>query len=203
MAARKPVMPSDEALQRIRDAAGSFPADQKLSDADLGWQLFEAISDYCSYLDLREIKAQRKRLKAIHKTASKLEVLLRGDEEIGFLHWYDWPKKLPPPSTVAGEIRRTAEESTLLETSPQKVIREIKDHHGVRGSPLEWLVGTRLPKVFRRLSRQDVTLYPKGNYARFAAQVLKEFEIGDVKPSTIIRAVTSAGSRSRRRGGQK
>jgi hypothetical protein len=141
------------------------------------------------------------RLKAIQKTASKLAALLAEDEENAGLDWCSqWPKDWPPPIKVAEEIKRMADESGVLETSAQKIIREI-----IPGSPLEWLVGTRLPEVFERFLQRDVTLYPKGDYVRFVAQVCKEFNLVEVKPSTVIRALTNARSgRSRRRpSGQK
>jgi hypothetical protein len=204
MAARKPVQLSAEALHRIRQAARRWPADLELSD--LRRQLSKAIYEYYSFLALRDIKTQKARLKAIRKFASKLAALLRDDEENGVLDWCSqWPKDLPPPSKVAEEIQRMAGESGVLETSPQKIIREIKDDNAVLGGALEWLLGSRLRKVFEHCFQRAVTLYPKGNYVRFAMQVIKECEIGKVKPSTIIRALTNARSgRSRRRyGGQK
>jgi hypothetical protein len=200
MTARKPVQLDNEALHRIRLAAKGWPADLKLSD--LGRQLSKAIDEYHSRIALRHIKAQKARLKKIYKTASELTALLKDDEENGILNWYsEWPKDLPPLSKIAEDIQRMAEESGLLETSPQKIIREIKGNQ----SALEWLVGTKLPEVFEHLFGREVTLYPKGHYTRFALQALAEFEIGEVRSSTIIRALTNARSgRSRRRhGGQK
>jgi hypothetical protein len=198
MTAPKPIQLSSEALYRIRRDAGRFPAD--LKPVDLGRQLSKAVYD-CHSLSLRNIKAQKVRLKAIQKTASKLAALLADDEENAGLDWCSqWPKNLPPPSKVAEEIKRMTEESGVLKASAQKIVREI-----IPGSPLEWLVGTRLPEVFEQFFRRDVTLYPKGDYVRFAMRVIEECEIGKVKPSTIIRALTNARSgRSRRRhGGQK
>jgi hypothetical protein len=195
--ALKPVQLTSQALLRIRIAAG-FPADQNAFDLER--QLSKAIYDYRSY-NLRNIRAQKARLKAIHKTASKLADLLADDEENGGLDWCpQWPKDWPPPSKVAEEIQRTIEESAVLKTSAQKIIGEI-----IPVSPREWLVGTKLPEVFERFFQRAVTRNPRGDYARFVAQVCKEFELGEVKPSTIIRALTSARSgRSRRRhGGQK
>jgi hypothetical protein len=199
MTACKPVHLSSEALDRIRRAAGGWPANLKLSD--LGQQLSKAIYEYHSFLALRDIKTQKARLRAIHKTASKLAVLLRTDEENGILEWHSqWPKDLPPASKVAEEIQRMAQESGVLEMSPRKIIREIKDDNAVLGGALEWLLSRKLPEVFEHFFRRDVTLYPKGHYVRFALQVIAECGIGDVKPSTIIRALTDARSgRSRRR----
>jgi hypothetical protein len=198
MTARKPVQLSYEALHRIRLATRGWP---DLEIYDLGRQLSKAIGEYHSRLDLRHIKAQKVRLKKIYKTASKLTALLRGDEESGPLDWYsEWPKDLPPPSKVAEDIQRMTEESGVLETSPQKIIREIKGNNSAR----EWLVGTKLPEVFNHFFRRDVTLYLKGDYVRFALQVLAEFEIEKPKPSTIVRALTNAsGASSRKHGGQK
>jgi hypothetical protein len=204
MAARKPMRLSSEALHRIRRAARGWPADLELSD--LRGQLSKAINEYDSFLALRDIKTQKARLKKIHKTASRLAVLLREDEENGVLDWYSrWPKDLPPPSKIAEEIQRMIKESTVLQTSPQKIIREIKDDNAVSGSAREWLLGSKLPQVFEHCFRRDVSLYPKGHYRRFAAQVLEEFKIGKAEPSTIIRALTNVRSgRSRRRHtGQK
>jgi hypothetical protein len=204
MTAPKPIQLSSEALHRIRLAAGGWPADLGLSD--LRRPLSKAINDYYSFLSLRNIKRQKARLRKIHRHASELAVLLSTDEESGVLDWSSqWPKELPPPSKVAKEIQRTIEESAVLQTSPQKIIREIKDENAVFGGALEWLVGTRLPEMFEQFFRRDVTLYQKGDYVRFAMRVIEECEIGKVKPSTIIRALTNARSgRSRRRhGGQK
>jgi hypothetical protein len=150
------------------------------------------------------------RLKSIRKHAHELAILLRADEENGVLDWYSrWPKEFPPPSKVAEEIQRMAQESGMLETSPQKIIREIKDENAVPGSAFEWLIGRKLPEVFEQFFRDDPTVYKKGRYADFAAQVLTEFAItNDGQPhsrDTLIRALTAARSgRSRRRhSGQK
>jgi hypothetical protein len=90
MTARKPVQISYEALHRIRQAAGGWPADLELSD--LRRQLSKAIYEYHSFLALRDIKTQKARLRAIHKTASKLAILLKIDEENGILEWRSqWP----------------------------------------------------------------------------------------------------------------
>jgi hypothetical protein len=107
---------------------------------------------------------------------------------------------LPLLSKVAEEVQQMAEESGVLETSPQKILREIR-----HGSALEILLGSKLPELFEHFFRRDATLYPKGDYARFAAQVLEEFKIGKVKPSTIIRALTDArrGRSGRPRGRRK
>jgi hypothetical protein len=204
MTARKPVQISYKALHRIRQAAWGWPADLELSD--LRRQLSKAIYEYHSFLALRDIKTQKARLRAIHKTASKLAILLKIDEENGILEWRSqWPKDLPPASKVAEEIQRMAGESGVLETSPQKIIREIKDDNAVFGGALEWLLGNKLPKVFEHCFQRAMTLYPKGDYARFAAQVLEESKIGKVEPSTIVRALTNArsGRSPRRYGGQK
>jgi hypothetical protein len=199
MTARKPVRLSSEALHRIRQAARGWPADLELSD--LRRQLSKAIYEYDVFPALRDVKAQKARLRAIHKSASKLATLLRADKENELLDWCSqWPKKLPPPGKIAEEIQRMIEGSTVLQASPQKIIREIKDDNAVFGSARERLLGSKLPEVFERCFRRAVTLYPKGDYARFAAQVLEEYKIGKVKPSTIIRALTNARSgRSRRR----
>jgi hypothetical protein len=204
MTAPKPIQLTSEALHRIRLAAGGWPADMEIYE--LGRQLSKAIYEHHSFLALRDIKTQKARLRKIHRHASELAVLLSTDEESGVLDWSSqWPKELPPPSKVAKEIQRTIEESAVMQTSPQKIIREIKDDNAVFGGALEWLVGTRLPEMFEQFFRRDVTFYPKGDYVRFAMQVIEECEIGKVKPSTIIRALTNARSgRSRRhRGGQK
>jgi hypothetical protein len=201
MTARKPAQLSLEALHRIRKAARGWPADLELRD--LRRQLSKAIYDYDFFLALRDVKAQKARLRAIHKSASKLAALLRDDEENGVLDWCSqWPKDLPPLSKIAEEIPRMIEESTVLQTSPQKIIREIKDDNAVFGSARERLLGSKLPEVFEHCFRRAVTLYPKGDFARFAAQVFEEFKIGKVKPSTIIRALTNARSGRSRHSGQ-
>jgi hypothetical protein len=209
MTARKPVQLSYEALHRIRLAAGGWPADMEIYE--LGRQLSKAIYDYGSWrLALPDIKTQKTRLKSIRKHAHELAILLRADEENGVLDWYSrWPKEFPPPSKVAEEIQRMAQESGMLETSPQKIIREIKDENAVPGSAFEWLIGRKLPEVFEQFFRDDPTVYKKGRYADFAAQVLTEFAItNDGQPhsrDTLIRALTAArsGHSRRRHSGQK
>jgi hypothetical protein len=90
MTARQPVQLNYETLHRIRLAAGGFPADMKINE--FGRQLSKAIYDYQRWDSLRDIKPQKKRLKAIQKTVSKLAALLRDDEENGVLDWYSqWP----------------------------------------------------------------------------------------------------------------
>ena len=123
MTARKPVQLSYEALHRIRLAAGGWPADMKIYE--LGRQLSKAIYDYQNWRRApRDIDAQKMRLKAIRKHAYALAVLLRTDEEHGILVWCpQWPKDWPPPTKVAEEIQRMADESGMLETSAQKITR--------------------------------------------------------------------------------
>jgi hypothetical protein len=149
-------------------------------------------------------------LKAINKTASKLAALLRTDEENGILDWYSrWPKDSPPPSKVAEEIQRMAKESGALETSPQKILRQIKDDNVVAGSAFEWLVTKGLPEAFEQFFRAKPTVYRKGRYPNFASQVLVEFEITNhgqpYSRETIIRELTRArsGRGRRQHGGQK
>jgi hypothetical protein len=206
MTARKPVQL--KALHSIRRAAGGFPADLEL--AELGRQLSKAIHDYHSFNALPKIKAQKVRLKAVQKTASKLAALLADDEENGALDWYSrWPKDLPPPSKVAEEIKRMAEESGVLKTSAQTIMREIKADNAIAGSAFEWLVAKRLPEVFEQFFRADSTVYRKGRYPNFALQVLTEFEItNNGRPysrESVIKALTlmRSGRSRRRRGGQK
>jgi hypothetical protein len=209
MTAREPMQLSSEALHRIRQAAWGWPAELELSE--LGRQLSKAIYEYHSWrLGLRNIKTQKARVKAIRKRAHDLAVLLRTDEENGPLDWYSqWPKDLPLPSKVAEEIQRMVEESGVLETSPQKIIREIKDNNAVAGSAFEWLVGKRLPEVFDQFFRADPTVYREGRYPDFALQVLIEFKItNDGQPysrESVIKALilTRSGRSRRHRGGQK
>jgi hypothetical protein len=206
--APKPVRLTSEALHRIRLAAGGWPADVELPE--LRRALSSAASGYHSFDALPEIRAQKARLKAINKTASKLAALLRTDEENGILDWYSrWPKDSPPPSKVAEEIQRMAEESGALETSPQKIIREIKEDNAIAGSAFEWLVTKRLPEVFEQFFRANPTTYRKGRYPNFALQVLAELEITNhgrpYSRETIIRELTRArsGRGRRRHSGQK
>jgi len=92
MTARKPVQLSYEALHRIRLAARGWPADMKIYE--LGRQLSKAIYDFHNWAAAPDyIKTQKARLKAIHKYAHKLAVLLRTDEENPGLDWCSqWPK---------------------------------------------------------------------------------------------------------------
>jgi hypothetical protein len=198
MTARKPIRLGYEALHRICLAVGAWSADMKIYELER--QLSKAVYDY-HQLSIRNIKAQKARLKAIHRHASALAELLSTDEEEGGLDWCsEWPKQLPPPSKVAKEIERMIEGSAVLKTSAQKIVREI-----ILGSPREWLVATPLPEVFERFFQRNVTLYPKGDYVRFVSQVLTEFEIEKPMPSTIIRALTNArtGRGRKRHDGQK
>jgi hypothetical protein len=168
---------------------------------EFGRQLSKTISDPDSWLAVRDIKTQKARLKKIHKTASKLADLLRTDEKSGALDWYSqWPKNLPLPSKVVEEVQQMAEDSGMLETSPQRIMRDFR-----RGSAREGLLGSKLPELFEHFFRRDATLYPKGDYVRFVAQVFEEAKIGKVNPSTIIRALTDArrGRSGRPRGGRK
>src|SRR5262249_21231350 len=163
MTTRKPVRLDYEALHRIRLAVGHFPACQNASDLER--QLSKAVYDY-HQLSPRNINAQQARLKAVRRHASKLASLLREDEWHGGIDWCSqWPKDWPPPSKVAEEIQRMIEESAVLETSSQKIKGAF-----IPGSPLEWLVGMRLPEVFEQFFQQDVTFYEKGDYVRFLAR---------------------------------
>jgi hypothetical protein len=194
MTARKPVRLSLEALVRV---AGLWPADQNIYEFKR--QLSKAVHEYRRFDSLRGIKAQKARLKKIHKTASKLADLLRTDEEKGILDWYSlWPKDSTPPSKVAEDIQRMAKESGVLETSPQKIIREIKNDNAVFGAPLEWLVGTKLPEVFEHFFGK-VSLYQQGRYVQFALRVLTEFDIEKPAPSTIVTSIRDARTGRRKR----
>jgi hypothetical protein len=199
MTARKPIRLSYEALHRIRLAAGAWPAD--LDYKQLERQLSKAVYDY-RQLSVRNIKAQKARLKAIHGHASAMAPLLSTEEEEGGVDWFsEWPKELPPLSKVAKEIARMIEESAVVKMSAQKIMREI-----ILGSPLEWLVATRLPEVFEQFFPPlKVTRYLKGNYVRFVHQICKEYAIEKPMPSTTIRALTNArsGRGRKRHDGQK
>ena len=202
MTAPKPVQLRLEALLRIAKAAHAFPAD--LNASALERQLSKAVYDY-RQLSVRNINAQKTRLKAIHKNASGLAELLSEDEETGGLNWCSqWPKDWPSPIKVAEEIQRRVEESAVLETSSQKIIREI-----IPGSPLEWLIGTRLPEVFEQFFCARPTVSRKGRYLDFAWRVLTEFKITNhgrpYSHETIIRALTDARHRRSGRpcGGRK
>src|SRR5262245_55193380 len=198
MTARQPVQLNYETLHRIRLAAGGFPADMKINE--FGRQLSKAIYDYQRWDSLRDIKPQKKRLKAIQKTASKLAALLREDEENGGLDWYSqWPKDLPPLSKIAEDIQRMAEESGILETSPQKLVRDIKDENAVSGSAREWLV-TRLQEVFEEFVRPDFH-GGRRDFLDFTQAVLIEFGIEQPSRATIIRDRSRRGRA--RRGRQK
>ena|SRR6266481_2610886 len=145
MTAPKTVRLTPEALHRIRQAAGGWPADLELPE--LRRALSSAVRGYHSFNAIPEIRAQKARLKAINKTASKLATLLRTDEVKGILDWCArWPKDSPPPSKVVKEIQRMAEESGALEASPQKIMREIKDDSAVAGSAFEWLVAKKIAR---------------------------------------------------------
>src|SRR5262245_10749473 len=131
----------------------------------------------------------------ISGTWYKLAALLRDDEENGVLDWYSqWPKDLPPLSKIAEDIQRMAEESGMLETSPQKLVRDIKDENAVSGSAREWLV-TRLQEVFEDFhgGRRD--------FLDFTQAVLTEFGIEQPSRATIIRDRSRRGRA--RRGRQK
>jgi hypothetical protein len=193
MTARKPVRLNYEALHRIRLAAGGFPANMDINE--LGLQLSKAIYDYQRWDSLRNIKPQKKRLEAIQKTASKLASLLKDDEANGVLDWWQqWPKDRPPPSKVAEEIQRMAEESGILETSPQKIIRDIKDENAVSGSAHEWLT-TRLQEVFEQFFCPD--FLGKRRFLDFTEAVCTEFGIRQPSRATVIRDRSRKG-RSRR-----
>jgi hypothetical protein len=104
MTARKPIRLSYEALHRIRLAAGAWPAD--LDYKQLERQLSKAVYDY-RQLSVRNIKAQKARLKAIHGHASAMAELLSTEEWEGGLDWCsEWPKEWPPPSKVAKKLSR-------------------------------------------------------------------------------------------------
>jgi len=193
----KPVRLNYEALHRIRLAARAFPVNMNINE--LGLQLSKAIYDYHRWNCLRDIKPQKKRLKAIQKTASRLAALLKDDEENGVLDWcQQWPKDRPPPSKVAEEIQRMAEESGILETSSQKIIRDIKDESAVSGSANEWLT-TRLQKVFWQFFHPD--FLEKRRFLNFTEAVCTEFGIKRASWATVIRDRSRRGRK--RRGGQK
>jgi hypothetical protein len=193
----KPVRLNYEALHRILLAARAFPANMNINE--LGLQLSKAIYDYQRWNSLHDIKPQKKRLKAIQKTASKLAALLKDDEENGVLDWcQQWPKDRPPPSKVAEEIQRMVEESGILETSSQKITRDIKDESAVSGSANEWLTN-RLQEVFEQFFRPDY--HEKRRFLYFIKAVFMEFGIEQFSRATIIRNRSRRG-RSRR-GGQK
>jgi len=209
MAATKPVRLSSEAAHRIRVAAWGFPADMKLSD--LQRELQRAIFVYNFLRSLgAEAKAQLVRLKKIHEHASALANVLAADEESeGIFAKQLCPEDMPTAIKLTNKMREIVEESGLLETSPQSLADESRAQYAASDdSPFEWLVGKRLPQVFKWFFREDATLYRKGRYLDFALQVLTEFEItNNGRPysrETLIRALTRArrGHGRRRHGGQ-
>src|SRR5262245_27369335 len=136
----------------------------------------------------------------ISGTWYKLAALLRDDEENGVLDWYSqWPKDLPPLSKIAEDIQRMAEETGILETSPQKLVRDIKDENAVSGSDREALV-TRCHEVREEVVRPDFD-GGRRDFLDFTQAVLIEFGIEQPSRATIIRDRSRRGRA--RRGRQK
>jgi hypothetical protein len=194
---------SDDSLVRILKSARHWPADQKPSA--LRRELLRCISRYEFFRTLGPAtKAQKARLKAMHKHASKLEGLFLADQAEGAMLDRYWPQTMPAPSKFAAELRGLIEQSGWLEAMPRAIVADAKAASAVAGSAFEWLVGKGLLTLYEEFFRVDATLYRKGRYPDFALQVLKEFGITNHgKPysrETIIKALTDARTgRSRRK----
>lgn len=208
----------ERVLKKMREGRGrrklpGWPADQKPSD--LRRELLKTISEYNFLHNVNsEVEARWGRFKAIYKYTSALSKLLAADEEIEgefTEHWRPlWPKDMPAASKLVSKMREVVEQSGWLESSPQNIASETKAHYGVSDiSPLDWLVGTKLPTIYEKFFRESATAYRDGSYVDFVMRVLAEFEIANkgrpYSRETVMKALTLARSgRSRRRhGGQR
>jgi hypothetical protein len=191
---------------RGRRKLHGWPADQK--PADLRRELLRAISEYNFLHNVNsEAEARWDRLKAIHKHASALSKLLAADERVEgefTEHWRPlWPQNMPAASKLVSKMRELVEESGWLKASRQNIAIETRADYGASDiSALDWLVGTRLPAIYKNFFRESATVYRKGAYLDFAMQVLAEFEITATRESIIGALSRAQSGRSRRRGGQ-
>jgi hypothetical protein len=220
---------SDEGTRRIIDKVGTGFVPQNLKLEALRDDLLGFYVGWCAFTQLSSNKIARQRvqrLEAIAKRADNLRTLLIGNGVVG-----GWARKeiaMTFPLNEGAPVRKTAEFRTdhgqpdpapsfdgflaglqrLVEAARHKAARfpDVALYRLPR-SPLEFMVGNELPKVFERHFERPAGISrvsDGGPYIRFAVAALRELGITKKnKPyalETIARAFTDVRTgRVRRR----
>jgi hypothetical protein len=212
-----------EAVTRIVDQVGSKYTPSNLDRQglrhDLGW----AGTWYGTRVSLRDEAKRDRRIEAALKAAKRFQ------QKLAKLEYGDLPQileylpktdRLKEDSPFVKKLQRfIAQADAALKTprdpgwAKDSVAQLAKELHLGERSPLEWLAGVELPKIFEkhfgrpaRISR-DKNGAVGGPFVRFAAAALKELKIQNKdKPfaaETIADALANArNNRSRRTWGK-
>ena len=195
-----------QGIARILNAVGSDFTPANLDKAALRQSLQWSATWHRTIGQLRPSKRAKlqRQIWEIKTAAKRLTFMLSDDDT-----WRAISAELPLNRDCPRATLKDLFEAVDRVLRPQDVGAETKYLFGAR-SPLEWLVGKYLPRVFKRhferspgISRQVGA--PSGPYIRFAAQVLAELEIKyrgrPYRLETIAKAFSDARSgraRSRR-----
>jgi len=196
-----------DAVDRIVDAVGAEHYRKRKSREDLGARLDRAEFWFRVNVDLRSSStAREKRLSAAAKAASRLQLALDRLEQ------HDLPTK-PRTNELRGNIQLLraaltppAPESELLQKAAEEWAEEL---HLKKRSALEWLVGVKLPQIFKTFFDVPVGFSrgtakkALGPFIRFAEQALRELGITNYygepySAETIARALSDVRTRRSR-----
>ena len=202
----------NQVLDRILGAAGGT----SMPDRTALWSdLVAAVTEHhvrSNFGSPKIAKERIERLKMIRKRAKQLEILLKADDADWELVRRLWPAEEGSPLARTTFLIEQIDRIDILQGSPRDAIRLTEKRFGVTGSPFAWLVGARLPELFKKYFGIEATFHrnkdgvPAGAFIGFAVQVLIGFDItNDGKPyklESIAKALTDARAGRRRRGGQ-
>jgi hypothetical protein len=155
------------------------------SPTGLWWDLEEAMSGYKALVYHRKNKARRvKKLKRLERCLS----LVQSEK---------WPSGFPFSGPWASDCCRS-------------VLAKVEhDWPELRGrSPINWLLGDRLPKIFKEHLKRPASATSDGPYVRFAKAFMTEFKIAkrngkSYESSTIEDALKLVGKGRIRRKGRR
>jgi hypothetical protein len=147
--------PIRSCINRILDGARLKNVPSDLKRYGLWYDLHEAMSHYKTIVNLRK------------NTARKVSQLKQLERCLLLVQSEKWPIWFP----FAGPCGSDWCSSMLA---------EIKDgwHPELKGgNPINWLVGHRLPEIFKEHLKRQASIKPNGPYVRFAMAFLTEFKI--------------------------
>jgi len=152
------------------------------SPTGLWWDLEEAASHYRAIVYHRKNKAR------------KVKQLKQFQRHLALVQSQKWPRWLN------GEIVTLDTHLSLAENWCRSTLAELEIgwHPELKGgNPINWLVGHRLPEIFKEHLKRGASIKPNGPYVRFAMAFLTEFRIAknngeSYESSTILDALKLA-----------
>ncbi len=162
-------------VNRILDGARLKNVPSDLKRYGLWYDLHEAMSHYKTIANLRK------------NTARKVNRLKQLERCLSLVQSEKWPIWFPFAGTCGSDWCSS-------------MLAEIKDgwHPEIKGgNPINWLVGHRLPEIFKEHLKRGASIKPNGPYVRFAMAFLTEFRIAknngeSYESSTILDALKLA-----------